>query len=72
VREPTVVIGSGLVGLATALALVRRGESVVVCEKEPDWAQHQSDNNSAHSGIYYVPGSLNNPLYRQAIRVTVY
>jgi 2-polyprenyl-6-methoxyphenol hydroxylase-like FAD-dependent oxidoreductase len=33
VREPTIVIGGGLVGLATALALVRRGEPVVVCEK---------------------------------------
>lgn len=67
-REPTIVIGGGLVGLATALALVRRGESVVVCEKEPDWAQHQSGNNSGvvHSGIYYVPGSLKAEMTRAA------
>jgi L-2-hydroxyglutarate oxidase LhgO len=68
VREPTIVIGGGLVGLATALALVRRGEPVVVCEKEPDWAQHQSGNNSGvvHSGIYYVPGSLKAEMARAA------
>lgn len=67
-REPTIVIGGGLVGLATALALVRRGEPVVVCEKEPDWAQHQSGNNSGvvHSGIYYVPGSLKAEMARAA------
>jgi len=68
VTEPTVVIGGGLVGLATALALVRRGDSVVVCEKERDWAQHQSGNNSGvvHSGIYYVPGSLKAEMARAA------
>ena len=67
-REPTIVIGGGLVGLATALALVRRSEPVVVCEKEPDWAQHQSGHNSGvvHSGIYYVPGSLKAEMARAA------
>lgn len=51
--DVTVVIGGGLVGLAPALALVRR-RAVIVCEKESDWAQHQSGNNSGvvHSGLY--------------------
>lgn len=54
------VIGGGLVGLATAYALTRRGVSVCVVEKEDDWAQHQSGHNSGvvHSGVYYPPSSL--------------
>ncbi len=56
----TVVVGGGLVGLATAWALAQRGQHVVVLEKEKDWAQHQSSHNSGvvHSGLYYAPGSL--------------
>ena len=67
-RKPIVVIGGGLVGLATALALVRRGEPIIVCEKESDWAKHQSGNNSGvvHSGIYYAPGSLKAKMAREA------
>lgn len=61
-RESAIVIGGGLVGLATALALVRRGEPVVVCEKEPNYARHQSDNNSGvvHSGLYKFVADLRN------------
>jgi (S)-2-hydroxyglutarate dehydrogenase len=60
-REPIVVIGGGIVGLATALALVQLvGPPVVVLEKEAEVAQHQTGHNSGviHSGIYYRPGSL--------------
>ncbi|MCA9239227.1 MAG: L-2-hydroxyglutarate oxidase, partial [Planctomycetales bacterium] len=57
-----VVIGGGIVGLATAYRFVERmpGKSVVVLEKEPAVARHQSGHNSGvlHSGIYYKPGSL--------------
>ncbi len=57
-----VVIGGGIVGLATAHALMTRhdGASVVVLEKEPDVALHQTGRNSGvmHSGVYYKPGSL--------------
>lgn len=57
-----VVIGSGIVGLATAwtLARERRGRRVVVLEKEPDLALHQTGRNSGvvHSGLYYKPGSM--------------
>ena len=58
---PVVVVGAGLVGLATARALMQRtGRPVVVLEKEPAIARHQSGRNSGilHSGIYYKPGSL--------------
>lgn len=54
------IIGGGIVGLATALALVGRGtRNVVVIEAEPHVAAHQTGHNSGviHSGIYYKPGS---------------
>ncbi len=55
------VVGGGIIGLATALALVERfaGLSVVVIEKEADVGQHQTGHNSGviHSGLYYRPGS---------------
>jgi L-2-hydroxyglutarate oxidase len=55
-----VVVGGGIVGLATARALARRGDEVTVLEKEPAVATHQTGRNSGviHSGIYYAPGSL--------------
>src|ERR1051326_3198062 len=56
------IIGGGIVGLATALQLIRRktGVRVVVLEKEPGVGRHQTGHNSGviHSGIYYKPGSL--------------
>ena len=56
------VIGGGIVGLASARALLERypGAGVVVLEKESGWARHQTGHNSGviHSGIYYKPGSL--------------
>jgi len=55
-----VVVGGGIVGLATARALaVGRGASVVLLEAEPELAAHQTGHNSGvvHSGLYYRPGS---------------
>jgi len=56
------VIGGGIVGAATALALTEQapGRRVVVVEKEDRLARHQTGNNSGviHSGLYYRPGSL--------------
>jgi (S)-2-hydroxyglutarate dehydrogenase len=57
-----VVVGGGIVGLATALTLLRArpGASLVVLEKERELATHQTGRNSGviHSGLYYKPGSL--------------
>jgi L-2-hydroxyglutarate oxidase len=55
-----VVVGGGIVGLATARALSRRGDDVTVLEKETALATHQTGRNSGviHSGVYYLPGSL--------------
>jgi len=56
-----VVVGGGIIGLATAFALCGAdpGATVTVLEKEADLAQHQTGRNSGviHSGIYYPPGS---------------
>ena len=55
------VIGGGIVGMATAMALIERGQrSLLVLEKEERLAAHQTGNNSGviHSGLYYKPGSL--------------
>ena len=55
------VAGGGIVGLATALALVETGHrSVVLLEAEERLAAHQSSHNSGviHSGLYYRPDSL--------------
>ncbi|TAM55754.1 MAG: L-2-hydroxyglutarate oxidase [Acidobacteria bacterium] len=55
------VVGGGIVGVATAMALVARARvSLAVVEKEPRLAAHQTGNNSGviHSGLYYRPGSL--------------
>lgn len=57
-----VVIGGGIIGLATAYALLRADASraVTVVEKEPGVGRHQSTHNSGvlHAGLYYKPGSL--------------
>lgn len=57
-----VIVGGGIVGLATAHQYQRRfpGRSVRVLDKEPQIAMHQTGHNSGvlHSGIYYKPGSL--------------
>lgn len=56
------IIGGGIVGLATGMALIQRYPQarIVVLEKENQWAFHQTGHNSGviHSGIYYKPGSL--------------
>lgn len=61
-ESDVLVIGGGIVGLATAYQLLARrpDRSLVLLEKEPDLALHQTGRNSGvlHSGIYYKPGSL--------------
>jgi L-2-hydroxyglutarate oxidase len=60
-HDRTVVIGGGIVGIATALALAERGQAPpLVLEAEDGLARHQTGHNSGviHSGLYYKPGSL--------------
>eukprot|EP01059_Diplonema_ambulator_P035461 TRINITY_DN8351_c0_g1_i1.p1 TRINITY_DN8351_c0_g1~~TRINITY_DN8351_c0_g1_i1.p1 ORF type:complete len:460 (+),score=157.00 TRINITY_DN8351_c0_g1_i1:42-1421(+) len=56
-----VVVGGGIIGLATANEVLRRypGKKVAVVEKEGFVAAHQSNHNSGviHAGMYYEPGS---------------
>lgn len=56
-----IIVGGGIVGLATAYKLTKRfpNKKVLVLEKEKEVAAHQTGHNSGviHSGIYYKPGS---------------
>ncbi len=67
-----VVVGAGLVGLATARALLASGatDAVGVLEKEAAAARHQSTHNSGvlHAGLAYAPGSAKARLARDGIR----
>jgi (S)-2-hydroxyglutarate dehydrogenase len=69
------IIGGGIVGLATAMTLGRRDPDarIILFEKEPGFAQHQSGRNSGviHSGIYYKPGSFKARFAREGSRTMV-
>jgi L-2-hydroxyglutarate oxidase len=60
--QDVIVIGGGIVGLATAMKLTEKkpGIKLLLLEKEQQLCAHQTGNNSGviHSGIYYKPGSL--------------
>jgi (S)-2-hydroxyglutarate dehydrogenase len=66
-----VVIGGGILGLASARAILRDqpGAEVVVVEREDTLAAHQTGHNSGvvHAGLYYVPGSLKARLCRHGM-----
>jgi len=72
--EDLVVIGAGIVGLATAREVLRRrpGAAVLVLEKADDIASAQTGHNSGviHAGLYYAPGSLKARLCRAGQRAT--
>lgn len=57
-----VVIGGGIIGVATARELTRRdpGAAVLLIEKDRSLALHQTGRNSGviHAGVYYAPGTL--------------
>ena len=60
-RYDIAIIGGGIVGMATAMALTARWPlDLIVIEAEDHLAAHQTGNNSGviHSGLYYKPGSL--------------
>ena len=68
-RFDVVVVGGGIIGLATAYQLLtaRPDLRIAVLEKEADLATHQSGHNSGvlHAGLYYAPGSLKARLCRE-------
>ena len=68
------IIGGGIVGLATAMALLERqpGATLLILEKEAVLAQHQTGHNSGviHAGIYYAPGSLKADLCKRGAEAT--
>ena len=59
--QDVIIIGGGIVGLATAFRLLeaRPAARILLLEKESQLAAHQTGNNSGvlHSGLYYKPGS---------------
>lgn len=61
-KKDVLVIGGGIVGLATAWQLLKKNPAlkITILEKEDEVAKHQTGNNSGviHSGLYYKPGSL--------------
>ena len=61
-RFDVVVVGAGIIGLATARELQRRrpGGRVAVVDKEGAPGAHQTSHSSGvvHRGVYYTPGSL--------------
>ncbi|SEQ20645.1 L-2-hydroxyglutarate oxidase [Faunimonas pinastri] len=69
-----IVIGGGIVGLATAveLATSQPGRQVLLLEKETRLGLHQTGHNSGviHAGIYYKPGSLKADLCRRGAEAT--
>ncbi len=69
------VIGGGIVGLATAwrLQTMQPGSRVCLLEKEPEVGSHQSGHNSGvlHCGLYYKPGSTTAVLAVRGIRQMV-
>jgi L-2-hydroxyglutarate oxidase len=60
-KHDVTIVGGGIVGLATAFRLqeAKPGLRVLLVEKEPKLAAHQTGNNSGvlHSGLYYKPGT---------------
>ena len=61
-KQDVLIIGGGIVGLATSLRIMRTQPQtrITLIEKEASVAQHQTGHNSGviHSGLYYKPGSL--------------
>ena len=68
-RADVLVVGGGIIGLATAYQLLRRKPDLrlALIDREHTLAAHQSGHNSGvlHAGLYYAPGSLKARLCRE-------
>jgi L-2-hydroxyglutarate oxidase len=69
------IIGGGIVGISTALALQTRfpEAKILLIEKEHRFAAHQTGHNSGviHAGVYYAPGSLKADFCRRGSQATM-
>ena len=74
-RRSFLIVGGGIVGLATAYRLIERfpGAAATVLEKEEQVGRHQTGHNSGvlHCGLYYKPGSAKARLAVSGIRQMV-
>ncbi len=70
-----IIIGGGIVGVSTAWQLKQRfkDKSVLLLEKESQFAQHQTGHNSGviHAGVYYEPGSLKSKFCKEGVAATM-
>ena len=70
-----VVLGGGIIGVSTALALITKHPSkrVLLLEKEKSFASHQTGHNSGviHAGVYYQPGSLKAQFCKEGLYETI-
>ncbi|PIQ42957.1 MAG: L-2-hydroxyglutarate oxidase [Gammaproteobacteria bacterium CG11_big_fil_rev_8_21_14_0_20_46_22] len=68
-KYDVIIVGGGIVGCATALAILRKDPALklLLLEKESKLAVHQTGHNSGviHAGVYYTPGSLKAKFCRQ-------
>jgi L-2-hydroxyglutarate oxidase len=69
------IVGGGIVGISTAWQLLQRypKKRILVLEKEPHYAGHQTGHNSGviHAGVYYQPGSLKADFCRRGNEATI-
>jgi len=69
------LIGGGVVGVSTALAVKSRfpKAKVILIEKETRFARHQTGHNSGviHAGVYYEPGSLKADFCKRGAKATM-
>ncbi|MGR5245024.1 MULTISPECIES: L-2-hydroxyglutarate oxidase [Vibrio] len=70
-----IIVGGGIVGVSTAWQLQQRYPdcSILLVEKEADFAQHQTGHNSGviHAGVYYAPGSLKADFCKRGVERTL-
>ena len=70
-----IIVGGGIVGVSTALSLIKQHPSkkILLLEKENSFASHQTGHNSGviHAGVYYEPGSLKAEFCREGLKETI-
>ncbi len=70
-----IIVGGGIVGVSTALTLIKQNPSkkILLLEKEKSFAHHQTGHNSGviHAGVYYEPGSLKAEFCREGLKETI-